>query len=431
MTQLSDNLPPVPVRDGCDVLEPSRRLDVSDSADVVVAGAGIAGVAAALAAARAGASVLLLEDSFSPGGLATVGMVPEYLPIDDGCGRKVIGGIAEELLHLSTANLPRELPEACFRRAPAVWLDKNATEEQRRGVRFKTAYNPATYVLDLEALLVREGVRILYGTKVCAVIREGDALTHLVVENKSGRSAIAGRAFVDATGDADVCFLAGEPTVSNANNVPCGWFYTVRGDGSGLRIHHASHRFAENPDDRDSAEGPFFRGDDACEVTAQILASRDLIRGELAADRAALPDDRRQPIHIATIPCFRMTRRFAGAVALRRADAHRPFPDAVCLAPDWRRPGPVWAIPWRCLAATRTANLTVCGRCASWDESAWDAMRVIPVCAATGEACGLASAMSTREGVSSARIEPTGIAAAMRKRGNIIDEKLLAKEPAL
>lgn len=136
------------------IIEPSRNLDVSDSADVVVAGAGIAGVAAALAAARAGASVLLLEDSFSPGGLATVGIVPEYLPIDDGCGRKVMGGITEELLHLSTANLPRELPEACFRRAPAVWLDTDATEEQRRGIRFKTAYNPATYVLDLEALLV-------------------------------------------------------------------------------------------------------------------------------------------------------------------------------------------------------------------------------------------------------------------------------------
>ena len=412
------------------IVEPSRALDVSDSADVVVAGAGIAGIAAALAAARAGASVLLLEDSFSPGGLATVGMVPEYLPIDDGRGRKVMGGITEELLHLSTANLPRELPEACFRRAPAVWLDKDATEEQRNGIRFKTAYNPATYVLDLEALLVREGVRLLYGTKVCAVIRDGDALTHLVVENKSGRSAIAGRAFIDATGDADVCFLAGEPTVSNGNNVPCGWFYSVRGDGSGFRIHHASHRFAEDPNDRDSAEGPFFRGDDAREITAQILASRDLIRGELAADCATLPDDRRQPINIASIPCFRMTRRLAGAVALRRADAHKQFPDAVCLAPDWRRPGPVWAIPWRCLAATHTANLTVCGRCASWDESAWDAMRVIPVCAATGEACGLGSALALREGAAPAAFDALRIAAAMRECGNPLDENLLTEKTA-
>ena len=408
------------------ITEPARLLEISDSADVVVAGAGVAGVAAALAAARAGASTLLVEDSFSPGGLMTVGNVPEYLPIDDGCGRKVMGGIAEELLHLSVADMPHELSEASFRLPPAVWLDPDATAGQRVGIRFKTAFNPAACTLALEALLVREGVRILYGTKVCAALRDGDALSHLVVENKNGRSAIAGRAFVDATGDADVCFLAGEPTVSSDANVPCGWYFTVRGDGSGLRVHKRSHAFSEDPRDHASAEGPFFRGDDAWQVTAQLLASREIIRNDLSGESAKAPEDRRQPINIPTIPCLRMTRRLAGAVELKRSDAHRTFPDAVCLAPDWRRCGPVWAIPWRCLAATRTANLTVCGRCASWDESAWDAMRVIPVCAATGEACGLASALALHEGTAPATFDPTRIAAAMRERGNPIDDALLA-----
>ena len=330
-----------------------------------------------------------------------------------------MGGIAEELLLLSEAGVGRELPEACFRRAPDVWHDPSATEERRAGIRYKTAFNPAVYTLDLEALLLRDGVRILYGTKVCAVLRDGGALTHLVVENKSGRSAVAGRAFVDATGDADVCFFAGEPTVSSDANVPCGWFFTVRGDGSGLRVHKRSHSFSEDPRDRAAAEGPFFRGDEAWQVTAQVLASRDIVRRELAAESGKPPEDRRQPINIPTIPCMRMTRRLAGAVELKRSDANRAFPDAVCLAPDWRRPGPVWAIPWRCLAATRTANLTVCGRCASWDESAWDAMRAIPVCAATGEACGLGSALALREGAAPAAFDAARIAAAMRERGNI------------
>ncbi|MBR1836825.1 MAG: hypothetical protein IJ783_06015 [Kiritimatiellae bacterium] len=48
----------------------------------------------------------------------------------------------------------------------------------------------------------------------------------------------------------------------------------------------------------------------------------------------------------------------------------------------------MWAVPWRCLAGVAVSNLGVRWRCAFWDVSAWDAMCVIPVCAATGEACG-------------------------------------------
>ncbi|MBT6144972.1 MAG: FAD-dependent oxidoreductase, partial [Gemmatimonadetes bacterium] len=90
------------------VTEAERTLPVTAEADVIVAGGGIAGVAAAIAAARNGASVCLLEKSYGLGGLATLGNVTVYLPICDGMGRQVMGGLAEELLHLSVAGLKRD-----------------------------------------------------------------------------------------------------------------------------------------------------------------------------------------------------------------------------------------------------------------------------------------------------------------------------------
>ena len=83
------------------IQESSKRLAVSATYDVAVVGGGIAGIAAALAAKRAGASVLLLEKMFAMGGLATLGNVTIWLPLCDGNGHQVIGGIGEELLKLS------------------------------------------------------------------------------------------------------------------------------------------------------------------------------------------------------------------------------------------------------------------------------------------------------------------------------------------
>ena len=399
------------------VSEPARDIPVSASADVVVAGGGIGGVAAALAAARSGASVLLLENTCTLGGLATVGNVTVYLPIDDGRGRVVMGGLARELLDLSVADLKKPVPSANFHDAPAVWRDPGATREARAaGARFETGFNPCAYALAMEELLLREGVRLLYDTRVCAVVRDGAAISHLVVENKSGRTAVACGAVVDATGDADVCFLAGEPTVSLDSDVAGGWFYTLQ-DGGGLWIHTSSHAFDREAGKGNGAEGPFFRGDDGAQVTEQVLESRRLLRRNLEKARADNPGVDVQPFNLPTIPCFRMTRRLAGAYELRDADMHRWFDDAVCLAPDWRRRGPVWAVPWRCLAATRTANLAAVGRCASWDTSAWDAMRVIPVCAATGEAAGFAAAACAKEGTLPQDFDGKRAKAYMESRG--------------
>ena len=81
--------------------EPRRRTPVAAATQVLVAGGGIAGIAAALAAARHGKQVTLLERQFALGGMATLGLVTIYLPLCDGRGNQLVFGIGEELLRLS------------------------------------------------------------------------------------------------------------------------------------------------------------------------------------------------------------------------------------------------------------------------------------------------------------------------------------------
>ena len=407
--------------------EPARDLTVAASFDVVVVGGGIAGVAAAVAAARGGASVCLLERYCALGGLATIGNVVNYLPLCDGRGRQVIAGLSEELLRLSIRDNRHQEQAAHFDVFPDCWLPGGSDEERRRR-RLRVDFNPDAALLAYEQLLVDEGVSIWYDTRFCAVARADGRITHVVVENKDGRVAIACGAVVDASGDADVCAAAGERTESLDTNVACGWFYTLR-DGGDFRLHLLSRAFAPDAT-RNGAEGPFFRGDVAADVSAHILESRRMLRDKLADLRERDPDADIQPMHVTTFPCFRMTRRLVGAITLSDADRHRWRDDAVALCGDWRRAGPVWPIPFGSLVGAANANLAVCGRCFSADTTVWDATRAIPVCGVTGEAAGLAAAMAVcRNGGSVSTLPPADVAAEMRARGNLLSPELVAERP--
>ena len=88
-----------------EIIRESFDTPVVEECDVLVAGGGIAGIAAALAAARAGAKVTMIERSWILGGLATSGLIAIYLPIDDGMGHQVSFGICQELFMLSIKHL--------------------------------------------------------------------------------------------------------------------------------------------------------------------------------------------------------------------------------------------------------------------------------------------------------------------------------------
>ena len=103
-------------------LKEELQTPVMRSCDVLVAGGGVAGIASALAAARHGAHVILLEKQFLLGGLATAGLVTIYLPLCDGEGHQVSFGIAEELFRASILyGAEAEYPHA--------WLENGSTEE--------------------------------------------------------------------------------------------------------------------------------------------------------------------------------------------------------------------------------------------------------------------------------------------------------------
>lgn len=365
------------------ISEPARRVPVSGSYDVVVVGGGIAGVAAAVAAARCGASVCLLEKECALGGLATLANVIVYLPLCDGMGRKVIGGLGEELLKLSVHDRPEAIP-ACWRRG--------GDKAERPRKRYRVNFNPAVYMLALEALVLKEGVTLCYDTRFCDVVRKGARVTAVIVENKSGRSALTCGAVIDASGDADVCARAGEETVSLRTNVRAGWYYYRAGGAPKLSC--LSKPF-DSYGRKHPRGGRGYGGEIAEDVTAQMVDTRKLMRKQLPA--LARGGEPVEPLILPLIPSFRMTRRLRGRFELEESDDHGWFADVIGMTGDWRKRGPVYALPFRCLTGVKTDNLLVAGRCISAGNSAWDVTRVIPTCAVTGEAAGTAAALACAE----------------------------------
>jgi len=388
----------------------ARGIPVRGACDVAVVGGGIAGVAAAVAAARAGAKVCLIEKENALGGLATLGLIVYFLPLCDGRGRQVIGGLGEELLRLSLKHGPGEIP--------APWRRKNGTPEARARERYQVVFNPAAFMLALDEVVLESGVRLFFDTRLCDVSKEGGRIEALLVENKDGRGAIRAKMVVDASGDADVCARAGEPTVSRDDNRRAGWFYIS--DGGKVKLVQLHDHFNGPP----VPGQPSFAGDVADDVTAHSVDGRKMILEHVARVRGRRGRDSVHPLLVPTIPQFRMTRRLKGRFELDVCHDHRTFADAVGMTGDWRRAGPVYQIPLRCLAGVRTDNLLVAGRCISVTDAAWDFTRAIPSCAVTGEAAGVAAALAARRRGRLEDLKVASLQLALHRRRAIIDDRL-------
>lgn len=378
-----------------DFIMENRRTAITAECDVLVAGGGIAGISAALAAARAGAKVTLLERGFMLGGLATAGLVTIYLPLDDGMGHQVSYGIVEELLRLA---LPHSL-ENREGRYPKAWLENGSFEERRDGRRFELQYNAYLYAIECERLLLREGVRILYGTTACDVHKAGRKIDAVIIENKSGRSAIRVRSVVDATGDADLCALAGAQTETfKQGNVLAAWYYFLSNGEKEAQLKMLG--YADIPDSEKKKQGVEtkalvkrrFGGLDAQELTEQVILSHEQTFHDVLAQREKNPDYTLTTI--ASIPQIRMTRRIVGEYTLDDSEDHKEFADSIGMISDWRKRGPAYHVPFGTLYGRDVSNLITAGRCISVTEPMWDISRVIPPCAVTGEAAGAAAAMT-------------------------------------
>lgn len=357
--------------------------------DVCVCGGGVAGIAAALSAARAGSEVILLERGFMLGGLATAGIVTIYLPLCDGMGNQVCYGLAEELLMLSIEHGAED-------RYPKAWLEGGSLEERKKA-RFEVQFNAQLFAIGAERVLCEAGVRILYGAPVAATRVESGRITDVTIEGKSGREAVrVRRSVVDTTGDADVCKLSGASCeIFGQGNVLAAWYY-------GYGDHEFSLNmcgFCDVPDE-EKAEGqeiPMlinrrFTGLETEELSRMMQYSHRAIVDSMLKKRERIPD--LVPVTMATIPQIRMTRRLSGAYTMDVSEVDAVYEDAVGVFPNWKKRGPVYELPLSTMYGKDIKNLIVAGRCISVTDSMWDVTRVIPVCAVSGEAAGAAAAMS-------------------------------------
>jgi hypothetical protein len=199
------------------ILEPSRQLPIWGQSDVLVIGGGFGGIAAAIAAARCGKSVTLIEKSVMLGGLATLGHVCVYLPICDGLGHKIYGGLAEELLYTTIKYGYNTLPQG--------WKYGIQYLKNPDG-RYSTHFNIPACVMAFDELMKEQKVQVVFDTLFCQPIMDGDVCLGAVVENKSGRGTYLAKMIVDASGDADVMARAGADCIEQ-KSIVSHWGYEL------------------------------------------------------------------------------------------------------------------------------------------------------------------------------------------------------------
>lgn len=180
-------------------------LQMGRKYDVVVAGGGTAGVGAALAAARAGARTLLVEESGYIGGMATMGSLP-FFGFHNDRYEQVMQGIPWEIM-----SRLMKMGAAAEVRNVRMATDKAGMQG---GAKFNVGgifYFPEAFKYVVLEMMREAGVELLLHTYVSDAVMEGNAIAGLVVENKSGRTVVSAERVVDCTGDADVAARAGVP----------------------------------------------------------------------------------------------------------------------------------------------------------------------------------------------------------------------------
>ena len=370
-------------------IKEQRETGVYGDYDVIVVGGGVAGVAAALAAARNGSKTLLIEKGAVLGGLATAGHVVFYLPLCDGRGHKVISGISEELLHASIKYGYDDLPEE--------WADRPWEADTTK--RYRTKFNAAAFVMSLDELVQEAGIDILLDTVFCDVLMNNGCCEAIIVENKSGRQAYRCKAAVDATGDADVFARAGAECVEQDNHLTY-WAYC------------AANTDSETLSDGGSAEssikvwakGNFngsdlppglrkYRGTNVQDVTEFLIEGRKQALDKIKEDPKLVFTS------FATQAQFRTTRRIKGMHTLRTEDAGKHFDNSIGCTGVWNVPCPVYEVPFGTLKSETVKNVFAAGRIISTANGhGWEISRPIPTCAMTGQSAGSAAAVFAHNG---------------------------------
>ncbi|NLO35477.1 MAG: FAD-dependent oxidoreductase [Clostridiaceae bacterium] len=406
--------------------EPARDIPQQQASDVLVLGAGPAGVAAAVWAARSGARTRLIERSGDVGGMATIGLMSHWT----GSTR---GGFYQELLE-------RSHPEGSR---------TNLIDPERL----------KTVLLDL---LQEADVDLQLYTLACRPIMENRRIAGVVAESKSGREALPARVVVDATGDGDIAAQAGVPYVKGREQdgkmQPMTLMFKIGGVDTARAVFPGSfEETAQVPAGEIQALArahlPYpaghvllypstLPGIVTCNMTNCIdvdgTKAGDLTRAQAACRRQLdvildflktyVPGfEKSYIVSSASLIGVRETRHFKGDYTLTEDDilqarvfddwavtqAHFNFDVHNLTGPGLDATGVQrgfaqkngYTIPYRCFLPQGVDGLLLAGRNISGTHLAHANYRVMPICANMGQAAGIAAALSVRRAVNPRDLE--------------------------
>ncbi|WP_127579896.1 FAD-dependent oxidoreductase [Paenibacillus koleovorans] len=405
----------------------TTELPVRYTADVVVLGGGASGIAAAIAAARNGADTLLIEQRGYMGGMGTAALVPAFCPYTDG-EKPVIRGIGLELL------------EKMKQAAGEAYMS------QYKDLLDWVPIDVETLKLVYDREVASSGARILFHTVADHVLMDGDRIGGLVVTNKSGRSIVQARLYIDASGDADLAALAGVPFLVGGEQgelQPGTMCYLVSGadrakfkqflqeTGQGGQLDKSVIEAQENgdlPEGRKRVSGISWVSDtvagfnfghvfgidgtNAEDLTRAAIEGRQLIQTQLRFLRKYIGGfENAHLVHTGDQIGIRETRRIAGDYTLVVEDflTMRSFEDDIArnsyfidihlanadskMVIKHLPKGESHGVPYRCMLPQGVSNLIVAGRSVSSDRPVQGSLRVMPNCFAMGQAAGTAAAM--------------------------------------
>ena len=432
------------------VRESGRDIPVYRECDVLVVGGGPSGTAAAVAAARLGADVILLERYNHLGGLSTGGLVIWIDRMTDWNGQHVIRGFAEEILDRLPADaVAGPAREEWGSRDPARaahWSQRTASYHGI--VTWSPTVDPERLKLASQDFAVEEKVRLVFHSWVAMPLMEEGRVRGAIFESKAGRQAVRARVVVDASGDGDLFARAGaafESDIETADIHHCmntawllggvdmnRWIEFKAGQPEQFAQFMARGReevkaferpFVSWRNDIALFMGPRQSGFSALDVDDQTeveIRSHRLMARHLDFYRAHAPGFENAFLFLSAPQLgVRHSRRLTGVTPITRAQwpTAQVFDDEVGVTPSVSPKFPNISIPYGSLLPVRLDGLLACGRHVACDPNSHGFMREIPQCWITGQAAGVGAALAANRGVEPRAVDIDELQAALMRQG--------------